>query len=53
MTADKEKVKLKAEKQIKGSSFVKVIYDLTFDPIAKKKFWTEKLAGEMERLYIH
>ena len=39
---DKETDKLKAEEQIKRSSFVKLNYDPTFDHIAKVKAWAEK-----------
>ena len=48
---DKETDKLKAEEQIKHSSFVKFNYDPTFDHIAKVKFWVEKwyAAGEVSK----
>ena len=39
---DKETYKLKAEEQIKRSSFVELNYDTTFDHIAKVKVWAEK-----------
>ena len=48
---DKETDKLKAEEQIKRSSFVKLNYDPTFDHIAKVKAWAEKwyAAGEISK----
>ena len=51
MILDRETDKLKAEEQIKGSSFVKLSYDPNFYHIAKVKVWAEKwcAAGEISK----
>ena len=51
MIVDRETDKLKAEEQIKRSSFVKLSYGPNFYHIAKVKVWAEKwcVAGEISK----